>query len=121
MSGPLFKSSNDPRVLRFGKLLRRSSLDELPQLFNVLKGDMTLVGPRALSPTVEAYERWQLRRFDLVPGLACSWQAQRRSDTDFDEWMRSDLRYVDAGYSFLGDCRLLGSIARTVVLWVGSR
>lgn len=121
MNGPLFKSSNDPRVLRFGKLLRKSSLDELPQLWNVLRGDMTLIGPRALSPEPDAYETWQLRRFDLTPGIACTWQSERRNDTDFVEWMRSDLRYVDQGSSFAGDLRLLLTTVGGVIRCVGSR
>ncbi len=121
MDGPLFKASDDPRVLRLGRLLRKSSLDELPQLWNVIKGDMTLIGPRALSPEPGEYETWQLRRFDLRPGIACSWQAERRSDTDFEEWMRSDLRYVDQGSSFAGDLRLLLTTVRGVIRWVGSR
>lgn len=121
MNGPLFKSSNDPRVLRFGKLLRKSSLDELPQLWNVLRGDMTLIGPRALSPEPDAYETWQLRRFDLTPGIACTWQSERRNDTDFEEWMRSDLRYVDQGSSFAGDLRLLLTTVGGVIRCVGGR
>jgi lipopolysaccharide/colanic/teichoic acid biosynthesis glycosyltransferase len=120
MTGPLFKSARDPRILGFGKLLRRTSLDELPQLVNVLKGEMTLIGPRALSPEPSAYETWQLRRFDVTPGLACSWQASRRSETDFDEWMRSDLRYIDEQMNLEDDLRLMGGILVTVLRCSGS-
>jgi lipopolysaccharide/colanic/teichoic acid biosynthesis glycosyltransferase len=121
MSGPLFKSSRDPRVLKFGKLLRKTSLDELPQLVDVLAGHMTLVGPRALSPQPWGYETWQLRRFDVTPGVACEWQAERRSDTEFEEWMRSDLRYVDRGSSFAGDMWLLVRTLIAVLRCAGSR
>jgi len=116
MDGPVFKCDDDPRLTRIGKLLRKTSLDELPQLLNVLTGDMTLIGPRALSPLPSRYERWQLRRFCLVPGIACSWQATRRAETSFVEWMRSDLRYIDSGVSPTKDCRLL---LRTLVSVLG--
>ncbi|HEX6882613.1 MAG TPA: sugar transferase [Planctomycetota bacterium] len=119
--GPLFKSDNDPRVLALGKILRKASLDELPQLWNVLKGDMTLIGPRALSPETGAYQTWQLRRFDHTPGIACAWQAERRKDTDFEAWMRSDLAYLDARPTFWSDLALLFRIAWVVVLCRGSR
>jgi lipopolysaccharide/colanic/teichoic acid biosynthesis glycosyltransferase len=121
MSGPLFKSDNDPRVNRFGKLLRKTSLDELPQLFNVLRGDMTLIGPRALSPRPSEYEPWQLRRFDLTPGIACSWQAFRRGETSFDDWMRSDLAYVARPHGPLEDLRLLFLTAFAVLRCAGGR
>ena len=121
MSGPLFKSDHDPRVTKLGRFLRKTSLDELPQLYNVLKGDMTLVGPRALSPLPSEYEGWQLRRFDVTPGIACTWQARRRSNTNFEEWMRSDLRYVDRSSSFLADVRLLFATLLAVLRCSGSR
>ena len=121
MSGPLFKSSRDPRVTRIGRFLRRTSLDELPQLWNVLRGDMTFIGPRALSPLPREYETWQLRRFDVTPGLACTWQATRRAETDFVAWMRSDLRYVDQGSSMRGDARLLASTIAAVLRCAGGR
>ena len=118
---PLFKSDHDPRVLLLGKVLRKTSLDELPQLWNVLRGDMTLIGPRALSPETWQYQTWQLRRFDVTPGIACTWQAQRRKDTDFEGWMRSDLSYLDHGLSPLGDLRVLAEALWAVVLCRGGR
>jgi len=96
MDGPVFKMRNDPRVTGFGKFLRRSSLDELPQLFNVLKGDMSIVGPRPPIPAeVSKYEVWQRRRLSMKPGLTCFWQANGRNSVDFEKWMRMDLEYID--------------------------
>ncbi len=96
MNGPVFKIRNDPRVTRVGRFLRRFSLDELPQLFNVLKGDMSLVGPRPL-PISEAVKcgRWEKRRFSFKPGITCLWQVNGRNLLDFPEWMRLDLAYVN--------------------------
>ena len=121
MSGPLFKMERDPRLTPIGGFLRRWSLDELPQLVNVLRGDMTLIGPRALSPLPSRYERWQLRRFELTPGIACTWQAERRGETDFEDWMRTDLEYVERGSTLLGDLKLLASTALSVLSRSGSR
>jgi exopolysaccharide biosynthesis polyprenyl glycosylphosphotransferase len=96
MSGPVFKMSRDPRVTPIGRWLRRYSLDELPQLFNVLKGEMSLVGPRPPIPEeVAKYERWQRRRLSMKPGLTCFWQIGGRNEIDFDEWMALDLKYID--------------------------
>ena len=93
--GPAFKVTDDPRVTPLGRLLRRKSIDELPQLWNVLKGEMTLVGPRPLPcAEAEACEVWQRRRHDVTPGLTCLWQAQGCSRDSFAEWMRLDLRYI---------------------------
>ncbi|MBI5837822.1 MAG: sugar transferase [Candidatus Eisenbacteria bacterium] len=93
--GPIFKVRKDPRVTRIGRWLRHTSLDELPQLLNVLKGDMSLVGPRPPLPEeVEHYEPWQLRRLDVKPGITCLWQISGRSRLGFDEWMRLDLEYI---------------------------
>ena len=95
LDGPAFKMKNDPRVTRIGKLLRITSLDELPQLWNVLIGDMTLVGPRPL-PCHESDEckGWQLRRLDVTPGITCIWQVSGRSHITFERWMRMDIDYA---------------------------
>jgi len=96
MDGPVFKARNDPRVTPLGRLLRRFSLDELPQLWNVLRGDMSLVGPRPPIPEeVAAYERWQRRRLAMKPGLTCLWQISGRNELDFERWMALDLQYID--------------------------
>jgi len=96
MDGPVFKMRNDPRVTPFGRFLRRYSLDELPQLWNVLKGDMSLIGPRPPLPEeVRRYERWQRRRLSMRPGLTCIWQVTDRNLATFDRWMEYDLRYID--------------------------
>jgi exopolysaccharide biosynthesis polyprenyl glycosylphosphotransferase len=96
MDGPVFKAPRDPRVTGVGRLLRRSSLDELPQLLNVLKGEMSLVGPRPPIPQeVERYEPWQRRRLAMKPGITCLWQVSGRSDLDFATWMELDLAYID--------------------------
>jgi len=96
MDGPVFKAPGDPRVTPIGRFLRRSSLDELPQLLNVLKGEMSLVGPRPPIPQeVEHYEPWQRRRLAMKPGITCLWQISGRSDLDFATWMELDLAYID--------------------------
>ena len=96
MKGPVFKIRNDPRVTRVGTVLRRTSLDELPQLWNVLKGDMSLVGPRPPLPSeVKQYARWQRRRLSMKPGVTCLWQIKGRNNIDFDEWMKLDMHYID--------------------------
>ena len=94
-SGPVFKIRNDPRMTRVGRFLRKTSIDELPQFWNILKGDMTLVGPRPPLPAeVAKYEPWQRRRLDVVPGLTCLWQVGGRSDIGFLDWVRMDLQYI---------------------------
>jgi lipopolysaccharide/colanic/teichoic acid biosynthesis glycosyltransferase len=95
MDGPIFKNRRDPRITRVGRFLRRTSLDELPQLFHVLAGRMSLVGPRPPIPTeVEQYQPWQLQRLSVPPGLTCLWQISGRSEIGFEEWVRMDLRYA---------------------------
>ena len=96
-SGPIFKIRNDPRITRVGKWLRRTSIDELPQLINILLGDMSSVGPRPLSvrDALGMEEAWQKRRFSVKPGLTCLWQVSGRSNLSFEEWMQLDLEYID--------------------------
>lgn len=94
-TGPAFKIRDDPRVTEVGGFLRRSSLDEIPQLVNVLCGQMSIVGPRPQIPAeVELYEPWQRRRLEVKPGITCLWQIAGRSHIGFDEWMRLDLEYL---------------------------
>jgi exopolysaccharide biosynthesis polyprenyl glycosylphosphotransferase len=96
MTGPVFKAKSDPRVTAVGRVLRKFSLDELPQLWNVFKGDMSLVGPRPPIPEeVAAYHRWHRRRLSMKPGLTCLWQVSGRNNVDFDRWMQMDLQYID--------------------------
>jgi exopolysaccharide biosynthesis polyprenyl glycosylphosphotransferase len=97
MDGPVFKIKNDPRVTKIGKFLRKTGLDELPQLFNVLRGEMSLIGPRPpLQSETLQYKRWQLRRLSVKPGLSCFWQVKPgRNNIKFDKWMELDLAYID--------------------------
>ena len=95
-AGPVFKMRRDPRVTPLGRLLRKYSIDELPQLVNVLRGDMTLVGPRPPVPQeVAQYEPWQRRRLSVPPGLTCLWQVSGRNEVAFEDWMYLDLQYID--------------------------
>jgi exopolysaccharide biosynthesis polyprenyl glycosylphosphotransferase len=95
LEGPVFKISNDPRITKVGTFLRRTSLDELPQLLNVLRGDMSLVGPRPPLPNeVEKYEAWQREKLTVVPGITCLWQISGRNHIGFTEWMRLDIEYI---------------------------
>ncbi len=111
VDGPVFKLRRDPRVTRIGQMLRSTSIDELPQFINVLKGDMSLVGPRPPLPEeAEKYEVWQRKRLDVKPGITCLWQISGRSRLGFDEWMRLDLEYIRR-QSLATDLRIL---ARTV-------
>jgi exopolysaccharide biosynthesis polyprenyl glycosylphosphotransferase len=95
--GPTFKIKNDPRITTIGRILRKTGLDELPQLFNVLKGEMSLIGPRPPLPDeVEKYERWQIRRLSVKPGITCTWQIiPNRHDVVFENWMKLDMQYID--------------------------
>ena len=92
---PDFKITNDPRVTRVGRFLRKTSMDELPQLFNVLKGDMSLVGPRPTSFDVATYDLWHTERLEVKPGVTGLWQVSGRSDIDFDERLRLDIEYIE--------------------------
>jgi lipopolysaccharide/colanic/teichoic acid biosynthesis glycosyltransferase len=114
--GPAFKMEKDPRVTRVGRLLRATSLDELPQLWNVLLGEMSLVGPRPLPISEAARCRpWHKHREDVTPGLTCLWQVKdRRTKIPFDEWMRMDLRYIRER-SWRLDARLLWQTAAFVL------
>ncbi len=115
VSGPVFKIRLDPRVTPLGRVLRRTSLDELPQLWNVIKGDMTLVGPRP--PTLDEvpkYEAWHARRLDLTGGITGLWQVSGRSEISFEEWMRMDIRYSRTR-SPLTDIRILLRTVRAVL------
>jgi len=115
MDGPVFKIKKDPRITAIGKLLRKTGLDEVPQFFNVLKGDMSLVGPRPPLPgEVAQYQRWQLRRLSMRPGITCIWQiAPNRNNITFDEWMKLDLQYIDS-WSLKIDFMLLIKTIQTV-------
>jgi len=105
--GPVFKIRDDPRVSRVGKLLRRTSIDELPQLFNVLMGQMSLVGPRPPLPEeVATYGPRELQRLLVKPGLTCVWQVSGRADVDFDRWIDMDLEYIET-WSLWLDLKLL--------------
>lgn len=108
MHGPVFKIRNDPRITVLGRMLRKTSLDELPQLWNVLRGEMSLVGPRPLP--IRDVSRFPepslMRRFSMKPGLTCLWQISGRSETTFERWMELDLRYIDT-WSLKLDCKIL--------------
>ena len=94
-SGPAFKIKDDPRITKIGKFIRKTSLDELPQLFNVLKGDMSLVGPRPAIPReVEQYTAYQKQRLFVKPGLTCIWQVSGRNNIEFDQWVELDIEYI---------------------------
>ncbi|MCD6160829.1 MAG: sugar transferase [candidate division Zixibacteria bacterium] len=111
MSGPVFKIKDDPRITPVGRLLRKTSIDELPQIFNVLKGDMSFVGPRPpLLKEVKQYDPWQRRRLSIKPGITCLWQVGGRNNVNFDNWMKLDLEYIDNRSIWL-DTKIL---ARTI-------
>ena len=111
----LFKMKDDPRITKVGKFIRRTSIDELPQLVNVLRGDMSLVGPRPHLPhEVEAYEQYVQRRFLVQPGITGLWQVSGRSDLPWEEAVRLDLYYVE-NWSILGDLVILGRTVKAVI------
>lgn len=96
MDGPVFKIKDDPRITRVGKFIRKTSIDELPQLFNILKGDMSIVGPRPAIPhEVVEYSHYHKQRLLVKPGLTCIWQVSGRNSIGFDEWMEMDLEYIE--------------------------
>lgn len=118
--GPVFKMRRDPRVTRVGLFLRRTSLDELPQLLNVLKGEMTLVGPRPPLPReVAQYRPSDAVRLSVKPGITCLWQVQGRSDCSFDQWMEYDREYV-SGLSFALDLKILARTVWVVLIGAGA-
>ena len=106
LNWPDFKIANDPRITRFGKFLRKTSLDELPQIINVIRGEMSLVGPRPTSFSAETYELWQTERLDVLPGMTGLWQILGRGETEFDERLRWDILYIDRR-SILFDIEIL--------------
>lgn len=106
LTWPDFKISDDPRVTRIGRILRKTSLDELPQVLNVLKGDMSLVGPRPTSFDVSTYSLWHTERLEVLPGITGLWQVSGRSDIDFNERLRLDVEYIE-NQSFFLDIKIL--------------
>jgi lipopolysaccharide/colanic/teichoic acid biosynthesis glycosyltransferase len=121
MDGPVFKSSRDPRRTTVGRFLRKFSIDELPQFYNVLRGDMSLVGPRPpLAQEVARYERWQRRRLSMKPGITCLWQVSGRNEINFQDWMKLDLTYID-NWSLLLDLKILLKTVPVVILGRGAR
>ena len=116
MQGPVFKMRNDPRITRVGRIIRRCSIDELPQLYNVLRGDMSIVGPRpGLPREVAQYDAVARRRLSVTPGLTCYWQIQpNRNSLTFEEWLELDLKYIKER-SFLTDWRIIFATFRAVI------
>jgi exopolysaccharide biosynthesis polyprenyl glycosylphosphotransferase len=119
--GPTFKIKDDPRITKVGRTLRKTGLDELPQLFNVVIGEMSLIGPRPpLEKEVIQYERWQLRRLSVKPGMSCTWQVlHNRNEVSFDKWMKLDLQYID-NWSILTDIKLMFRTLSTIIKATGS-
>lgn len=118
MTGPVFKIKSDPRITKIGRLIRKTSIDELPQLLNILKGDMSLVGPRPPIPTeVEQYTPYQRQRLLVKPGLTCIWQVSGRNSIDFEHWIELDLEYIRKK-SLLLDIKL---IVKTIPVLLGDK
>lgn len=118
-NGPVFKITNDPRITRLGRFLRKSSLDELPQFFNVIRGEMSVVGPRPPIPSeVEKYQRWQKRRLSMKPGITCTWQVSGRNNISFEEWMKLDMEYID-NWSFTRDAILVLKTIKVILIGNG--
>jgi lipopolysaccharide/colanic/teichoic acid biosynthesis glycosyltransferase len=123
MSGPVFKIDRDPRITRFGRWLRKTSVDELPQLLNILQGSMSLVGPRPLPLyEVEKFENTaQRRRLSVKPGLTCLWQISGRNEVkEFSDWVRLDLEYID-NWSLWLDCKILLRTIPAVLFGSGAK
>lgn len=119
LAGPL-KLEFDPRITRVGRILRKTSIDELPQIFNVLKGDMSLVGPRPTSWSSESYKLWHTERLDVLPGITGLFQIYGRGGTDFDEWLKWDIRYIERR-SFSFDIMILVKTLLVVFKQRGAR
>lgn len=116
--GPMFKIKNDPRITTIGRFIRKTSIDELPQLINILKGEMSIVGPRpSLPKEVIQFEPWMLERLKVKPGLTCYWQVQGRDHIEFEDWMRLDVKYVK-DRNFLLDIKL---IFKTFFVFLGDQ
>lgn len=117
-TGPVFKMKDDPRITRVGRILRKTSLDEIPQLINVIKGEMSLVGPRpALPREVKEYNQYQMKRLLVKPGLTCIWQVSGRNSIGFNEWVNLDINYIE-NRSLLLDIKL---IIKTIPVLLGDK
>lgn len=120
MDGPVFKIKGDPRITKVGKFIRKYSIDELPQLLNIVKGDMSIVGPRPpLVREVEQYNSYQMQRLLVTPGLTCFWQAHGRSNLSFDDWMDMDMKYIKRRNIFL-DIKLIVKTVFAVIFKRGA-
>ena len=121
MSGPMFKMKEDPRVTKIGRFIRKTSIDELPQLFNILKGEMSIVGPRpSLPKEVAQFSSFQKQRLVAKPGLTCYWQVSGRSDVSFAEWMEMDVQYIEERNTWI-DIRLIFMTVKVLFGDVGAR
>ncbi|MGL5417387.1 MAG: sugar transferase [Clostridium sp.] len=118
LKGPMFKIKDDPRVTKVGKILRSRSIDEIPQFINILKGDMSLVGPRpSLKREIDKLEEWMKIRLEVKPGLTCYWQVQGRNSIEFEEWMQLDKKYVNERSTYI-DIKL---IYKTIFVFLGDK